>query len=149
MRGLLGTELVRKLSRYTAGSVVATVISEVVFLVLYASGAVAAVASVAAFVAGAIPNYFLNRRWAWQRTGRHTPRQTASYAAVVGGTALLAVAATSATEAWSHHSVASHTLQVFLGGAAYFLTYAVMFLVKFALFDRVVFADGSESAPPR
>lgn len=149
LRRLLNSGLVRKLSRYTAGSVVATVISECVFVVTYALGAAAAVASVAAFVAGAIPNYFLNRRWAWRRSGPHSMRQAVSYTAVVLGTALLAVVATSLTEAWSRHAVSSHAVQVFFGAAAYFLTYAVMFLVKFALFDRVVFADRGESAPAR
>lgn len=147
---VLRNGLVRKLTRYTAGSVVATVISEIVFVVWYALGAAAAIASVAAFIAGAIPNYFLNRRWAWQHSsGRHTSRQAGTYAAIVIGTALLAIAVTSLTDAWSRHAIASHVMQVFLGGAAYFLTYAVMFLVKFALFDRVVFADRERPAPSR
>lgn len=129
-----------RLTRYTAGSVVATGISELVFVVAYWLGAAPAVASVLAFVGGAIPNYLLNRRWAWRnRGGRTTPRQVGGYVAVVLGSAGLAALVTTLTDAWSRHAVHSHAVQVALGGTAYFLTYAVLFLVKFALFDRVVF----------
>ena len=64
--------LVRRFAGYGLGSVVAAATSEIAFVIAYAflhAGTVGA--SLAGFVGGAIPNYILNRRWAWQdRTGR-------------------------------------------------------------------------------
>ncbi|MDQ1377401.1 MAG: hypothetical protein QOE15_1574, partial [Acidimicrobiaceae bacterium] len=60
-----------RFGRYTLGSVVAVVSSEVAFVICFGSGLLGTTASSAvAFVAGAIPNYVLNRSWAWGRRGR-------------------------------------------------------------------------------
>ena len=55
-----------RITRYTIGSIIAAATSAVVFAVLYVIGLSTAACSVIAFVAGAIPNWTLNRRWAWQ-----------------------------------------------------------------------------------
>lgn len=138
---LLGS-LLRKLSWYTAGSIVATVVSELVFLGVYELGSGPVLSSVAAFIPGAILNYVLNRRWAWhQPTAARTRRQMLLYGVIVISTAFVAVGTTSVTDAWSRIEVSSHTVQALLGGAAYLLTYGVMFFVKFVLFDRLVFVS--------
>ena len=63
--GRLGTFL-----RYGAGSLVAMACSEVVLVGAYAvAGAGALPATVLAWTAGAVPNYVLNRRWAWRVEG--------------------------------------------------------------------------------
>src|SRR5947209_16806429 len=59
-----------RITRYTLGSAIAATTSAVVFALLYVFGAGTTVCSVAAFVAGAIPNWILNRRWAWKIQGR-------------------------------------------------------------------------------
>jgi putative flippase GtrA len=127
--------------RYTAASVIAGVISELVFLVAYWFEAAPVVASVVAFVAGAVPNYVMNRRWAWRRTGTpHPVRETLPYAVIIVSTALLAVLATTLADRWVAAHVNSHELQVVLVGAAFLGTYGAMFVLKFVLFDRLIFA---------
>src|ERR1700739_734212 len=54
---------------YAAGSVVAFIAGNIAFLSLYLSGASTTVFSVGGFIAAAIPNWILNRRWAWRRNG--------------------------------------------------------------------------------
>lgn len=126
--------------RYAAGSVVAGVISQTVFLACYALGAPPAAASLTAFVAGAVPSYLLNRQWAWRRQGRaDLRREVAPYAAIVIGTALTAAAVTTAAGAWVHATVDGRGWQVALVGAAFLGTYGVLFVLKFGLFDRLVF----------
>src|SRR3954451_23821380 len=69
--GVAADGLGGKLARYSAGSVVATVCSEVTMVLLYGPLGVAPVwAAVFAWLAGAVPNYWLNRSWTWRRTGR-------------------------------------------------------------------------------
>ncbi len=62
----------RLISRFAAASVVATGISQVVFLLSYSLGATPVVSTVLAWLAGAIPNFTLNRR-TWGGGGRGAP----------------------------------------------------------------------------
>ena len=60
-----------RVTKYTAGSLVAAATSEIVLVVCYGTGLLGTTAaSIVAFFAGAVPNYVLNRRWVWQRRGR-------------------------------------------------------------------------------
>lgn len=131
---------VRLWGRYTAASVIAGLISEAVFVGTYWLGALPLVASLVAFVAGAVPNYLMNRYWAWQRTGRaHRTRELLPYAVIVIVTATTAVLITTAADAWVRAHVAAHEVQVALVGAAFLGTYGFMFVLKFLLFDRFIF----------
>ena len=99
-------------------------------------------ASAVAFVAGAVPNYFLNRSWAWQRKGRvRVWREVVLYAVV----SLLSFAASAAATAWaahaSRHYTSDHLVKTLLVSAAYLGTYAALFGAKFAAYELVIFAD--------
>ena len=134
--------------RYIGASVVAGIISEVVFVVTYWFSAVPLAASLLAFVAGAVPNYLMNRYWAWQRRGRpdHT-REVLPYAVIIVVTALTAILVTAAADRWVRDHVAAHALQVTLVGAAFLATYGTMFVLKFVLFDRFIFVDRAARTP--
>jgi putative flippase GtrA len=136
--------LVAKLVRYGTGAVVATICSQTTFLVLYGHlGASTTVSSVSAWFAGAIPNYFINRWWTWGKRGRPSVRrELAPYAAIVLGTLVLAIVATAAAAAaLDGTSIPDHT-QTFLVSGTYFLVYAVMFVFRFLLFDRLFATPG-------
>lgn len=136
---------IRLWARYAGASVIAGVISEVAFVVTYWSGALPLVASLVAFVAGAVPNYLMNRYWAWQRRGRpDRGRELVPYAAIVIVTALTAILVTTAADHWVREHVSAHALQVTLVAAAFLATYGTMFVLKFVLFDRFIFVDRAE-----
>jgi putative flippase GtrA len=129
------------LVRYSASSVIAGTISEFAFLACYWLGTAPMVASVVAFAAGAVPNYVLNRRWAWRRKGRpDRTRELLPYVVIVVITAAAAALITTAADHLLRHRVDSHALQTVLVSAAFLGTYGVMFVLKFVLFDRLVFA---------
>ena len=135
-------------SRYTGASVVAGIISEVVFVVTYWFAAVPLVASLLAFITGAVPNYLMNRYWAWQRRGHpDATREVLPYAVIVVITALTAIFVTTAADRWVRDHVVAHALQVTLVGAAFLATYGTMFVLKFVLFDRFIFADRTAGTP--
>lgn len=142
----MSASLRRKLSRYAAGSVIAGVCSEVGFLLVYGTAlAGPPVASVVGFLAGAIPNYLLNRSWTWGRRGRpDLLREVVPYAAVI----LVSVAAASAVTSFVDRHVgeltASRPLQVALVTLAFGATYGLLFVGKFVVFDRLLFADRGE-----
>jgi putative flippase GtrA len=132
--------------RYGAGSLVAMGCSELVLVGSYdLFGLGPEGASILAWVAGAVPNYVLNRRWAWRSTDRRThdgrTRELVLYWAITLVTAASAIAATTGTDALIRGSVPARGAQSLLLAATYLCAYGVIFIVKFVLFDRWVFAD--------
>ena len=130
--------LVPKLLRYFTGSVVATVCSEVVFVLLYGVlGTGTTWSSTLSWLAGAVPNFWLNRNWAWQRTGRPSLRgEVLPYAAIVLFTLLLATLATHGADAWLRDRV-SDSLRVVLVAVVFLAVYVVVFVLRFVLLDRL------------
>ncbi|MGC4112031.1 MAG: GtrA family protein [Nocardioides sp.] len=142
--------LAGKVLRYGTGSVVATVCSQATFLVLYGPvGASTTVASILAWWAGAIPNYWINRRWTWGRRGRPSlRRELLPYASIVLGTLVLAILATSAVAHLLDGTSVAHGTRTFLVSGTYFMVYVVMFVFRFVLFDRLFAAKTATHAPP-
>jgi putative flippase GtrA len=131
--------LVPKLLRYFTGSVVATVCSESVFVLLYGVlGVGTSWSSVLSWLAAAIPNFWLNRNWAWQRTGRPSLRgEILPYFAIILTTLLLATLLTHVADAWLHHRGVSSSLRVALVAGVFLGTYVVMFTLRFVLLERL------------
>lgn len=135
--------------RYTASSVIAGVISQGTFMICYAVGTLPSVASIIAFIAGAVPNYFMNRYWAWQQTDRVRPaRELLPYVVINILTALLASVLTTGADVWLRDRIDSHTWQVILVSVAFVGTYAVMFVLKFFLFDKLIFTRSNVERGP-
>ena len=137
--------LAARFSRYTAGSIVAFAVSEAALIFFFGTGLVgAAAASVLAFVAGAIPNYFLNRSWVWNRRGRiNVRRELVPYVLVSVATLAVAAIATTAAAAIAPSGRGAQTLFVAM---AYLATYGALFVAKFAVYHRFIFADDGNHA---
>jgi putative flippase GtrA len=146
--------------RYAATSAAATLASAATFAVAYRLlHAGAQVASVTAFGAGALINFTGNRFWTWAHTRtrelsagarRHRQglgRDAILYAVLAVATALAATGVTTLADRYTGHLSVADNLRVVLVEAAYFATYAAMFLVKFVLLDRVLF--GARPVGPR
>jgi putative flippase GtrA len=115
-----------------------------VFAVAYVLGASTTACSIIAFVAGAIPNWVLNRRWAWSLNGRIAiGREVFAYIAI----SALSLVATSLVTEWTQDRVQSlpaHTgLRVSIVTASYLAVFAVLFLAKFAVYEVWVFSGRS------
>jgi putative flippase GtrA len=144
---------VRRITGYSAGSIVAVIISEAGFAAAYGWGhSGTTLASAAGFVGGAIPNYVLNRRWAWRdRRGRDRRSEIGLYMAVAVASFLVSALATHWAEAGARHLTAVRGWQVALITAAYLVVSAVFFVVKFVIYETVVFRrepDGPTVAGP-
>jgi putative flippase GtrA len=136
-------------AKYSASSVIAGVISELAFAICYWVGTTPLWSSIIAFLAGALPNYVLNRRWAWGRTGRaDRTRELLPYAIIVVVTALAAALVTSLADHWLRDWIDSHFWQTVLVSVTFLATYGVMFILKFVLFDRFVFARPAAARTP-
>jgi putative flippase GtrA len=148
-RPAIRREFGRKVLRYAAGSVVATVCSEVTFLLLYGVvHSTTAVASVVGWLAGALPNYWLNRTWTWRRSGRPSfTREIAPYVAIVLGTVVLATVATTVADRVLSRDGASSMVRTTLVGGTFLGVYALVFVVRFFLLDRL-FRAPVDGVPP-
>lgn len=140
---LTRTALSARFTKYALGSVVAFISSNVAFAAFYVAGASTTAASIAGFVAGAIPNWILNRRWAWQVQGRPPARQWLGYIAV----SIVVLITTSAATGWTNAHVQSipsgHGLRLVIVTAAYVFVTVVLFFAKFLIYDYWVFSERS------
>ncbi len=133
--------------RYSAGSVVAAIVSEATLTLLVGVARMSAgPAAVVAFVAGAVPNWILNRRWAWEHAGRVTlRRELGPYVLIVLATLVATAGASAAVDAATRH--VSHWVSVVAVDGAYIAATGLMFVVKFVLFDRLVFTQPAVRGP--
>jgi putative flippase GtrA len=128
-----------KILRYVGGSVVAAVCSEVTLVVLYGLLHVPpGPASCLAWLAGAVPNFWLNRNWTWRRRGRpDLRREVLPYVAIILVTLLLATLLTAAVDHWARDSATGSAARVVLVAATFLGVYVVMFVLRFLLLDRL------------
>jgi len=139
-----------KVTRYAIGSVIALITSIVVFAIMYVLGIGTTICSIAAFLAGAVPNWILNRRWAWQIRGQVAfLREIVGYVLV----SLLALVLSSAVTGWSQDQVQGippgQGLRVLIVTGSYVAVQAVLFVAKFVVYERWVFSGRSLRAAVR
>lgn len=141
------TSLTKRVVGYSAGSLVAAATSEAAFvLVLGLLHGGTTWASAAGFVGGAVPNYVLNRRWAWSdRRGRERRTEIGLYALVALTTFLASAVATHWAQSGARQLTSDRGWTVLLTALAFLGVSGVFFVVKFVLYERVVFVP---SDPP-
>ena len=135
------TPALLKLWRYGAGSVVAFVTSVVVYYVFFSFAHLGAIGSTwVAFVAGAVPNWVLNRRWAWEKRGREgVARESALYVLVSIVSLVASSAVTKATALAVVHT--NRTARDLLVTFSYMASVVVLSVLKYLVYDRFVFVD--------
>ncbi len=131
-------ERLRRLWRYAATSVVASVVSEITLLLLYGTGALgAAPAAVMANLAGTFPSYAMSRYWIWPEADRrHVGRQMTWYWLISVVSLVLSSVLTGIAAA---HAPSGHTAHMVVVGVAYAATYGVLWMAKFVLYQTVLF----------
>ncbi len=143
-RRILQSPLSARVTRYTLGSIVAAGTSAIVFAILYVAGVGTTACSIVAFIAGAIPNWILNRRWAWRVQGRiAVGREVVAYVVV----SVLTLFITAETTAWTQRHVqniqAHHGIRVLLVTGSYLAVFAVLFVARFAVYEVWIFSGRS------
>ena len=141
---LTRTPFSAKMTKYALSSVIAFLLSDIAFAVCYALGWGTTVCSVIAFFSAAIPNWIMNRRWAWQQTGRAPAKQMVAYASV---SAIVLVVTSAATGFTNHLVVANHVqqhhgLRLLIVTGSFVLVTVVLFFAKFAIYEFVIFSGG-------
>ncbi len=144
-RALLSHPLRGRVTKFAISSALAAITSAVVFPVLYVLGASTTVCTVLAFFAGAIPNWTLNRRWTWKVEGRVAwGREILAYL-VLSATTLVIL---SLVTGWTDHLVSKdiapgHGIRVLLVTGSYFLVLAMLYGVRFFVYEHWIFSGRS------
>ena len=144
IRRVRSSSLGTRITRYTIGSIVAAATSAVVFALLYVAGVGTTTCSVVAFVAGAMPNWYLNRRWAWALRGKvNVGREVVAYVVI---SALTLLASSEAT-GWTQHQVQNlpshYGIRVLLVTGSYLAVFGILFLLRFAIYEHWIFSGRS------
>ena len=133
-----------RMTRSTLGSMVAAATSAIVFAVLYVMGLGTTTCTVVAFIAGAIPNWILNRRWAWRVEGRVAfGREIFAYVLVSAATLFITAEATAWTQRHVQSIPAHHGIRVLLVTASYLAVFAILFVARFAVYEVWIFSGRS------
>lgn len=132
----------RRALRYTLGSGIAFIISQIVFIASYGVFHIfgARGSSIFATMAGAVPSYFMNRYWAWQKHDKsHLSKEVIPY--FVMSALSLVFSTWSADFASSHRTVigSSHAMQVVFVDLAYVASFVILWFAKYAFMDKVLF----------
>lgn len=133
-----------RFSKYALGSVVAFTLGNITFALLYVLGFSTTACSVLGFIAAAIPNWILNRRWAWKQSGKPPARQVIGYIGVSATVLLTSSAATGWTNAQVQSLSKGDGLRVLIVTGAYIVVQVIQFVVKFGIYEYWIFADGSK-----
>lgn len=138
----------QKLWRYSVASIVAVVVSEVC-LVLFNGvvGMSAAVASSLATSIAAIPNYYMNRKWAWGKHGRsHLLKEVLPFWALAFAGWALSTYSVYLMEHYAKHHGFSHTLTTALVAIVYIAAFGILWIGKFMIFNKLMFVHRHHQA---
>ncbi|MQA10447.1 MAG: GtrA family protein [Pseudonocardiaceae bacterium] len=126
-------------AKFAVSSAAATVTGQLMLVLLFwTHWTTAGVSSAIAFVAGAVVNYFVNRRWTWGRRGRAAFRtELLPYIAVIGAYGVGTVGITKLVHMWIAPMLEDTAFRGVALNGSFLLATALLFLLKFVLLDRV------------
>ena len=121
----------RKIFRYTMVSVISTAVSTIVIVLVYgvAKWWTEVPSTIFGNAVATFPSYWLNRKWAW---GKHVPFWVMS----AFGIAFSIIGAALARRVGTHYEF-SHFEQTLVVLVANFLSFAVFWVVKLLVFNRM------------
>lgn len=135
----------RKLWRYSLVSVISVGISTAVLV--FCSGVLslsAVVSNTIATVVATIPNYELNRRWAWGMSGRsHLWKEVVPFWVLGFASYGFSTIAVYYAEEFAKHERYAHLVRTGLVGITSIAAFGVMWIIKFIVFNRLLFIDRS------
>jgi putative flippase GtrA len=131
----------KKFVRYSMVSVVSVIVYEVLlFVFLGLLHWSAAVANFWAVSISAIPSYYLNRAWAWGKTGRsHLMKEVVPFWGMALLGLLLSTVTVNFAKGVAEDVTSSHLLQTLIVMFAGLAAFGVLWIAKFAILNRYMF----------
>jgi putative flippase GtrA len=131
-----------KLIKYAASSVITTIMTMVIIVVTFDWLQLFS-ASFSSFFASACsipPSYYLNRKWAWGKSGKsHLLKEIAPFwAMALIGLALATISADYAAKL-AHHITNSRDIATIFVVGANFMSYGILWSIRFIILNKLLF----------
>jgi putative flippase GtrA len=138
-----------KFVRYAAVSVISTTVSLSILGFLVATRAMSAGwANIVATSAATVPSFELNRRWVWKKVGqRSLLAEVGPFCALSFAGLALSTLAVSEVARWAASDGWSNTGRTIAAEGANVLAFGSLWLLQFALLDRVLFKTQPNAIP--
>jgi len=136
----------KKAIRYTLASVISVVVSQVAFVVAFGLLRWTARSSaITATAIGSVPSYYLNRYWAWGKTGRsHLWKEILPFWVIAFVGLAFSTWSSDAAETYVNQHHYGHLAKTLLVTGAYFGAFAVLWVAKFVIFNKILFVTKDE-----
>ena len=131
----------RLFTRFAAGTVVSTACSQLTLVLMFGVLDSSVTASGgAAFLAGAVPNFLIHRFWTWRRAGPiGVRRELLPYLTVIAFSGLVSIGITTGVDRFLAATINDHAVRTAVLAVTFAISYLPLFVLKFALLDRLVF----------
>jgi putative flippase GtrA len=138
----------RKMIRYSLVSVVSVIVSQIVLFVAQSFWS-ARTSNIIAVCVSAVPSYYLNRAWAWGKTGKsHLMKEIVPFWSLALLGLIFSTWAADYAETFAHsHSVSDLTARLIVNGAA-LGAFGILWVGKFFIFNKLMFAHQPEPSVP-
>lgn len=134
--------------KYTAVSAISVAASQIILFVLY--GIIrewsATTSNIITTAITAVPAYYLNRAWAWGKTGRsHFAKEVVPFWALTFAGLALSLWAVSVAHHLALRLHMSHLGDALFVNGASLMAFGVLWIGKFLVLNRYLFVDNSQS----
>ena len=138
----------KKMVRYSLVSVVSVIVSQVVLFVAQSFYS-ARTSNIIAVCVSAVPSYYLNRKWAWGKHGKsHLMKEIVPFWSLALLGLVLSTWAADYAESNAHHLTSSDLGARLIVNFAALAAFGVLWVGKFFIFNRVLFAHRPEPSLP-
>jgi putative flippase GtrA len=146
LRARASTPTGKKAIKYTMVSVISVAVSQTAFVILFVLlDWTAKSSAILATSVGGFPSYYLNRNWAWGKSGRsHMWREVVPFWVIAFIGLAFSTWSSDAAETYVHHHHIVGLAQAAVVDGAYFGAFAVLWLAKFIIFNKFLFTHADE-----
>ena len=140
----------KKLFRYSMVSVVSVIVYEILLLLTLGvlHWRTARSANLCAVSISAIPSYYLNRAWAWGKTGRsHLMKEVVPFWAMALLGLVFSTWATGWATRFADDFTEAHLMRTLIVMFAGLAAFGVLWVAKFVILNKVLFAHRPEQLP--
>lgn len=134
--------------RYSLVSVISVIVSQVVLFGAQSFWS-ARTSNIVAVCVSAVPSYYLNRAWAWGKTGRsHLMKEILPFWSLALLGLVFSTWAAGYAESNAHHITTNELLARLIVNFAALAAFGILWVGKFFIFNKVLFAHQPEPSLP-
>jgi len=138
----------KKMVRYSLVSVVSVIVSQVVLFFAQSFWS-ARTSNIVAVCVSAVPSYYLNRAWAWGKTGKsHLMKEIVPFWSLAFIGLVFSTWAADFAESNAHHLTSSDLGTKLVVNGAALAAFGVLWVGKFIIFNKLMFTHHAESTVP-